>query len=157
MAKTDILNLGGFEYTRAELRKMMRDARKAWDEKAARTPFAVAVRYEHPIRSVCVTLSNHCRLVVPLTLLPEVAKATPKQLADVVLEPEGIGIEWPQLDQQFLVSHLLTEVCGPGTSMRELGRRGGQVKSRAKAKASRQNGLLGGRPRKRRSGKAVVS
>ena len=27
--KTETLNLGGFEYTRAELQKMMRDARKA--------------------------------------------------------------------------------------------------------------------------------
>jgi hypothetical protein len=155
--KTDTLNLGGFEYTRAELRTMMRDARKAWDDAAARTPSAVAVKYDHPTKSVSVTLSNRCRLIVPLTLLPELRQGTPKQLADVVLEPDGIGIEWPQLDQQFLVSHLLADVCGPGVFMQELGRRGGQTTSRAKTKAARQNGLPGGRPRKRRSGKTVVS
>lgn len=151
------LNLGGVEYTREQLRKMLRDGKRAWQEEMARIPHAVAVQYDGDTQSVSVTLSNRCQLIVPLTLLPELAHASPKQLADVVLEPDGIGIEWPQLDQQFLVSSLLADVCGPGFLMQELGRRGGQAKSRAKAKASRQNGLLGGRPRKRRSGKAVVS
>lgn len=32
--------------------------------------------------------------------------------------------------------------------MRHLGKRGGSVKSKAKAEASRKNGKLGGRPRK---------
>lgn len=151
------MNLGGVIYTRDQWQKMLRDGKRAWREEMARTPQAVAVQYDADTKSVSITLSNRCRLIVPLTLLPELAHASPKQLADVVLEPDGIGIEWPQLDQQFLVSSLLAEVCGPGSSMQELGRRGGQAKSRAKAKASRQNGLLGGRPRKRRSGKAVVS
>ena len=154
---TPTLNLGGFEYTRDELRQMLRDGKRAGREESKRTPSAVAVKYDHPTKSVSVTLSNRCRLIVPLTLLPELSKGTPKQLADVVIEPDGIGIEWPQLDQQFLVCHLLADVCGPGVLMQELGRRGGQTTSRAKTKAARQNGLLGGRPRKRRSGKTVVS
>ena len=145
------LNLGGVEYTREQLRKMLRDGKRAWREEAKRTPSAIAVKYNHPTKSVSVTLSNRCRLIVPLTLLPELGRATPKQLADVVIDPDGIGIEWPQLDQQFLVSHLLADVCGPGLLMQELGRRGGQVTSRAKTKAARRNGALGGRPSTRKT------
>ena len=144
------LNLGGVEYTREQLRSMLREGKRAWREEAQRTPSAVAVQYDRLTKSVSVTLSNQCRLTVPLTLLPELAQATPKQLADVVVEPDGIGIEWPQLDQQFLVSGLLADVCGPAL-MQELGRRGGKAKSPSKTKAARRNGALGGRPRVRRS------
>ena len=147
----ETLNLGGATYTREEWRKMIREGRKAWREQAARTPCAVAVQYENATKTVSASLSNRCRLIVPLTLLPELGRATPKQLADVVIEPDGIGIEWPQLDQQFLVSHLLADVCGPGLLMQELGRRGGQVTSRAKTKAARRNGALGGRPSTRKT------
>ena len=147
----ETLNLGGATYTREEWRKMIRAGRKAWREQAARTPFAVAVQYENATKTVSVSLSNRCRLSVPLALLPELAKAKPSQLADVVLMPSGIAIEWPQLDQQFLVSSLLADVCGPGLLMQELGRRGGQVTSRAKTKAARRNGALGGRPSTRKT------
>ena len=153
----ETLNLGGATYTREEWRKMVREGRKAWREEAARTPSAVDVQYDSATKSVSLTLSNRCRLTVPLKFLPELAKAKPAQLADVVLMPEGDAIEWPQLDQQFLVSGLLADVCGPGVLMQELGRRGGQTTSRAKTKAARQNGLLGGRPRKRRTATATAT
>lgn len=145
------LNLGGIEYTSEQLRKMLRDGKRAWREEAKRTPSAVSVLYDPATKSVTLTLNNRCRLIVPLTFLPEVAKAKPSQLADVVLMPEGYAIEWPQLDQQFLVSSLLADVCGPGLVMRELGRRGGQATSRAKTKAARRNGALGGRPSARKT------
>lgn len=144
------LTLGGATYTREEWQKMVRESKRAWQERAARTPFAVAVRYDRFTKSVALLLNNDCHVLVPVALLPELAKATPSQLRNVVLMPEGYAIEWPQLDQQFLMSRLLADVCGSGV-MQELGRRGGKVKSRAKTKAARRNGTLGGRPRVRRS------
>src|SRR5438094_10165897 len=96
----DPVNLGGVTYSREELRKMLRDGRKAWRDEAARAPFAVAVAYDHATKTVLLSLSNRCQLIVPLTVLPELAKAKPIQLADVVLMPDGYAIEWPQLDQQ---------------------------------------------------------
>jgi len=39
----------------------------------------------------------------------------------------------------------------------QLGRRGGSAKSKAKANASRQNGKLGGRPKKARNGDLMVT
>lgn len=149
--RKNVLNLGGIEYTHEQLRKMLRDGKHAWREEAQRTPSAVSVLYDHTTKSVALTLNNRCRLIVPLTLLPEVAKAKPSQLADVVLMPEGYAIEWPQLDQQFLVSSLLADVCGPGLRTQELGQRGGQVTSRAKTKAARINGALSSRPSPRKT------
>lgn len=147
----DTFNLGGATYTREEWRKMVREGRKAWREQAARTPFAIAVEYENATKTVLLSLSNCCRLIVPLTFLPELVNAKPSQLADVVLMPEGYAIEWPQLDQQFLVSSLLADVCSPGLPMPELGQRAGQVTSHAKPKATRSNGVLGGRPSTRKT------
>lgn len=83
--RKNVLKLGGIEYTPEQMRKMLRDGKRAWREEAKRTPSAVSVLYDHATKSVSLTLSNRCRLIVPLTLLPEVAKAKPSQLVDVVL------------------------------------------------------------------------
>lgn len=122
------VDLGGGVYSRPQLRQMFRNGRKAFENHLATTPIAVAVRYDNRPRRVVVQLNNGCELSVPVELLKEVCDATPTQLSDVTLLPEGLAIEWPQLDQQFLVSGILSDVCAPGL-MRELGRRGGQAKS----------------------------
>ena len=136
------VDLGGGVYTRPQLQQMFRDGRKAFETHLVTTPVAVAVRYDNTHRRVVVQLNNGCEMSVPVELLKQVRDATPKQLSDVTILPEGLAIEWPQLDQQFLVSGLLSDVCAPGM-VRELSRRvqpSKSVKSVAQAAPVRPRG-----------------
>ena len=87
------VNLGGGVDTRQPLRQMFRDGRKVFEEHLARTPVAVAVKYDNSQRRVVVTLSNRCEMSLPTELLQEVRDATPKQLSDVTILPARIAIE----------------------------------------------------------------
>ncbi len=142
------VNLGGGVYTRQQLRQMFREGRKTFEEHLARTPIAVAVRYDNTHRRVVVTLSNRCEMSLPIELLKAVRDATPKQLSDVTILPEGIAIEWPQLDQQFLVSGLLSDLGAPGM-MRPTRRRGRRSKTVSEVGASRRPVALSARPRRK--------
>ena len=150
------VNLGGGIYTRSQLSQMFRDGRKAFETHLATTPVAVAVEYDNTQRRVVVQLNNGCEMSVPVRLLKEVCDATPKQLSDVAILPEGLAIEWPQLDQQFLVSGLLSDVCAPGM-VRKLSRRGEQSKSAEKAEVSLAQGTRRGRRKQKRPTRKIAS
>ena len=129
------VNLGGGIYTRSQLSQMFHAGREAFENHLAATPVAVAVAYDNTHRRVVVQLNNGCEMSVPVKRLKEIRDATPQQLSDVTILPEGMAIEWPQLDQQFLVSGLLSDVCAPGM-LQKLSRRGEPSKAAAKAKVS---------------------
>ena len=150
------VNLGGGIYTRSKLSQMFRDGRNAFENHLATTPVAVAVGYDNTHRRVVVQLNNGCEMSVPVELLKEVRDATPKQLSDVTILPEGLAIEWPQLDQQFLVSGLLSDVCAPGM-VRKLRRRDEQSKSKVKAEVSPAQSTRRGRPKQKRPTRKTVS
>jgi len=77
----------------------------------------------------------------------EDARAT--QLDEIEISPSGYGIYFPKLDADIYVPGLLEGLLGSKKWMASrLGQIGGQSRSRAKKKASRANGRLGGRPRK---------
>ncbi len=70
-------------------------------------------------------------------------------LKKVLVEDEGGTIEWPDLDVSFSVAEMLPEYLGlAGVVRRATARKAGAAKTPAKARASRENGKLGGRPRK---------
>jgi hypothetical protein len=70
-------------------------------------------------------------------------------LKNVLVEDEGGTIEWPDLDVSFSVAEMLPEYLGlAGAARASAARKAGTVKSPAKARTSRENGKLGGRPRK---------
>jgi hypothetical protein len=81
---------------------------------------------------------------------PRRAAATGSEaLRNVVVEDNGATIEWPDLDVSFSVAEMLPEYLGLSSIVRSSSaRKAGSAKSAAKARASRQNGKLGGRPRK---------
>ena len=54
-----------------------------------------------------VVLEDGRTVVVPLEWFPKLRDATPTQLADYRLIGEGIGIQWPQLDEDVSVKGLL--------------------------------------------------
>ena len=76
-------------------------------------------------------------------------QASTEDLQVIEVEAFGLGIHFPRIDADLYVPALLEGVLGSKRWMAaQLGATGGQVRSVAKAAASRENGKRGGRPRK---------
>jgi hypothetical protein len=93
-------------------------------------------------------LSNGYLFGFPVSSIPELSKATARQLAEVQLFPEGDVLHWEELDADLSVPGLLLSSLGRKEKLSELARIAGRAKSPAKSAAARANGAKGGRPRK---------
>ncbi|MGH8112493.1 MAG: DUF2442 domain-containing protein [Rhodanobacteraceae bacterium] len=110
--------------------------------------YAVAARYDRRRAHVVVSLSTAVEVAFPPTLTEELADATPADLAKTEITPSGLGLHWPTLDTDLYVPGLLAGAFGGKHWMAaQLGAAGGSARSKAKARAARANGRLGGRPR----------
>lgn len=113
-------------------------------------PRARSARYNPDTGRVEVELRDDCLFAFPAVLGQGLAHATPEQLAEVEVTPDGYGLHWESLDADLAVPSLLAGRFGSKRWMEALGRAGGRVKSPAKTRAARENGKKGGRPRKTR-------
>jgi hypothetical protein len=111
-------------------------------------PKAVAAEYRAKEDVVAVKLASGVELVIPRELLQGLENATPDQVAQVEIWGPGSSLHWEPLDVDHYVPSLIEGVFGNRRWMSELGKRGGAVRSEAKARAARRNGRKGGRPRK---------
>jgi hypothetical protein len=118
-------------------------------------PHIVSAQYREAGDAVVLKLATGVEVVIPRHLLQGLQNATPTELADIEIEGPGSGLHWPALDVDHYVPALLEGVFGTRQWMADLGRKGGQVRSPAKAAASRANGRRGGRPRKHPSHRAA--
>lgn len=115
---------------------------------------ATAVRYDRRRERVVVSLNTGVELAFPPALAEGLADASPGDLAKIEITPSGLGLHWPSLDADLYVPSLLAGAFGgKGWMAAQLGAAGGSACSTAKARAARANGKLGGRPRKKSSGK----
>jgi hypothetical protein len=94
-------------------------------------------------------LSDGHRHLIPREDLQGLQSATKEQIARVEILGNGTGLHWPALNLDHYVPSLLRRIYGTKPWMAEIGRRGGSVKSPAKKRAARANGLKGGRPRQK--------
>jgi hypothetical protein len=131
-----------------ELKAEIQRAREVGDALEATEPRAVGAWYVQESKRVFIELSSGIVIGFPYALLQGLENATPDQLAAVETTPSGYGLHWEDLDVDLGVPELVTGLFGTKTWMAELGRRGGQTRSVAKAQAARANGKRGGRPRK---------
>jgi hypothetical protein len=60
-----------------------------------------------------------------------------------------LGLRWPLLDADLYVPGLIEGAFGSHRWMQQIGKLGGASRSSIKAKASRENGKRGGRPKER--------
>jgi len=107
------------------------------------------VRYDRAHRRLHVTLANGTVLLVPIDLIASLQRATDQELAEVTVGVAGISLHWEHLDEDLSMSGLVELVVGRGALLRAAGAAGGASRTAAKVRASRLNGLKGGRPRKR--------
>lgn len=115
-------------------------------ETAAR---AVSARYVPDTGLVVLDLTNGCIFGFPAQLVQDLHGAMPDDLAEIEVEGKGLSLHWPRLDADLYVPALVAGVFGTRQWMaRDMGSRGGNARSAAKAAASRANGAKGGRPRK---------
>jgi Protein of unknown function (DUF2442) len=114
---------------------------------------AISARYDRRTSRVIVTLNTGVELAFPVKLAEGLADAPPESLAEIEISPAGLGLHWPRLDADVYVPALLQGVFGSKSWMaRQLGANGGRSRTDAKVAAARENGLKGGRPRKRAAG-----
>lgn len=116
------------------------------DARLTREPLAMHVQYVPSRDAVKIEMNNGASLIVPRRLLQGLNGAAPAQLRHARIADQGTAISWPDLDADFTIMSLLHGVYGGKRWMSELARRGGEVKSKAKARAARLNGAKGGRP-----------
>ncbi|RTG92597.1 hypothetical protein CSW25_10520 [Thermus scotoductus] len=132
----------------ADLLKQIEAARKAGELAQQSEPAARHARYNPVSREIEIELRDGRRVSISVDLIQGLQGASDEELSRVKVTPAGTGLYWEDLDVDISVPFLLKGIYGTRAWMAELGRRGGKVKSAAKAAAARENGKKGGRPRK---------
>jgi Protein of unknown function (DUF2442) len=112
-------------------------------------PLAQAVIYDATRNRIVVTLSGDVELSFSPVHAQGLEAASPTSLKNIELTPAGTGIHFPDIDADIYLPALLEGLLGSRRWMAStMGISGGQARSQAKANAARQNGKLGGRPKK---------
>jgi hypothetical protein len=124
-------------------------------------PRAVSARYDAESGRVVMELANGCAFAFPAELGQGLRGAPPERLAAVEVQAGGRALRWDELDVDLGVAPLVSGIFGTAAWMRELrremARAGGRVSTDAKARAARENGRKGGRPRKNAVGEASAA
>ena len=108
---------------------------------------AVSARYDRKAQRVMLELSTGYLFAFPVRAIAALREATAAQLAAVTVHPSGISFGWDALDVDLSVPGLLLSAIGEKEQRRQLASLAGRVTSTAKAKAARENGAKGGRPK----------
>ena len=135
-----------------ELTDEINRAKKAGLEAEQNEPRASAVRYDKKSNRIIVDLKTGISFMFPVDLTEELVDASEEKLKQVKVLADGFAIFWQDLDVALSVPDLLMGIFGSKSWMTkvysEIGRKGGKKTSPAKTKSSRENGRLGGRPKK---------
>lgn len=129
--------------TENQFKRAQKRGEKALEDKS----YAVSAKYSKG--NIEVLMASNMQILFPVTIVPDLGGATPAQLSDIEIISSGLGLHWPQLDVDLYVPSLLQGSFGRSTSAMALGSIGGKAKTLAKAKAARENGRKGGRPRQK--------
>ena len=116
----------------------------------ARIPRVVSAHYDRKAGRIVVHLSS--RLIVSFSPVDAegLEGAQPSQLQEIEISRSGFDLRFPAVSADLYLPGLLERFLGSKTWMASrLGQRGGRSRSRRKKAASRANGKLGGRPKKK--------
>jgi hypothetical protein len=129
--------------------KEYKAANKRAAESLRKTPTATAVRYDRRIGRIVIDLSSGIEIAFRPQDVQGLERAKPDDMSEIEISPSGLGIHFPRLDADLYLPALLEGFLGSRRWMAaEMGKRGGKATTEAKAEAARENGRLGGRPKK---------
>lgn len=131
-----------------ELDAQIVNAKAAAQETDAKELRATSVRFDRSLGLIIISLKNGAFFSFPPTLVEGLEKASFEDIDDVWLDASGSSVHWDRLDVDFNIAGLVAGIFGTKAWMSQLGRKGGQSTSSAKAESSRNNGKKGGRPKK---------
>ncbi|HEX9119187.1 MAG TPA: DUF2442 domain-containing protein [Terriglobales bacterium] len=124
-------------------------AKQRAKNRRARFPAAVDAHYDRRLDRVVVRLDSGVELAFPPRRAQGLEHARPSQLDRIEITPSGFGIHFPKLDADLYLPALIEGLFGSKRWMASrLGAAGGKSRSASKISASRENGRLGGRPKK---------
>jgi hypothetical protein len=120
-------------------RQALREAREADRSE----PRAGAVWHDRGRGLILVELRSGFVFGFPPARVPGLENASADQLSAVRISPSGDGLHWDEVNVDVSLTGLMREAL----NLREWAPRiMGQIRSEAKARAARENGLKGGRP-----------
>ena len=128
-------------------REQFKAANKRGAAAIARGPVARAARYDARRGLIVISLEGGCEFAFPAALAEGLADAPRSKLLQIKISPNGLGLHWPLLDADLYVPGLIEGAFGSRRWMQQIGKLGGLSRSTVKAKASRENGKRGGRPK----------
>ena len=147
MAKVStIQTLESLGYTKGELDRQYREARKRGEESLKHDPRAASASYQNG--EVTVRLMSGWSFSFDPRRYKFLKNATDEELSEVKPLGFGFALEWESIDQHLGVGPLILDLIGKKYLATEIGRRNGSSTSEKKKVASRTNGKLGGRPKK---------
>jgi hypothetical protein len=112
-------------------------------------PAALAVRYDRRISRIVISLDSGLEIAFAPRDVQGLEKAHPADLADAEISPSGLGVHFPKIDADIYIPALMEGFLGSKRWMAsQMGKVGGLASTDAKVAAARENGKLGGRPRK---------
>jgi hypothetical protein len=124
-------------------------ANKRAAARLAMTPIAKAAHYDRHNGYVVIDLSTGHSIIFRPESAQGFTQATAKQLSQIEISPSGLGLHFPAIDADLYLPGLLKGILGSRRWMAaELGKAGGRSVSARKVQAARENGKLGGRPKK---------
>jgi uncharacterized protein DUF2442 len=117
----------------------------------ASSPYALAARYDRRNNRIVIQLSSKLDVSFDPDNVQGLESAMPSQLEEIDVSPTGLGLHFPALDADIYLPALLEGFLGSRRWMASrLGQAGGRSRTAAKKAASRANGRLGGRPKRKR-------
>jgi hypothetical protein len=131
--------------TKAEYQAAVAEGR----EERRRGLHALSARFDRSSRRIILELTNGHLFGIPVARLRDLRGVSDAELAKVELWGGGTMLYWEDLEIAHGVPELILDTFKPRHLAQHFGRAGGRVSSRAKARAARKNGALGGRPRTR--------
>lgn len=141
-----------WEWTEAELEAEVEAAARRTAELRMHRPLLTITdaRYLAGERRVRVDFDNGTTFIFPVDPVQGLSGANEESLARLqVLSYDTLA--WEELDAMVPVSDLMAGILGSKAWMKRLsdmGKKGGAVSSESKARAARENGRRGGRPKK---------
>ncbi len=127
----------------------MKRAEAAAQARIADFPRVVKAGYAQDRDRLLIELSTGLGLLVDYHGVEGLERATSDDLNSAEISPSGFGLHFPALDADVYVPGLMEGKTGSAAYMAaQLGAAGGRSRSAAKVRAARENGRLGGRPRK---------